>query len=541
MKKILFFIVLMLWVDVSLAQIAPDKYWVQFSDKNNTPYSIDYPESYLSQRALQRRANQKISIDGYDLPVTPDYLRRLSQTGAKILNVSKWLNGAVVSIDSEQVLHAVDELPFVVSTSLCCAIVQRHYDDNDSFRGGKSGLGFIPSFYGDAFNHINTINGKPLHDAGYMGEGMVIAVMDGGFTGADTIGIFKTLRSEGRLLGTRNFVDKSASVFGDSQHGTACLGLIAGYLPNEYVGTAPQASYYLFTTEDVYSENIIEEYNWVCAAELADSLGVDVCSTSLGYVGFDNEEWTHSYADLNGSTTPISRGAAIACSRGMLCVNSAGNSGQNPFPYIGAPADVEAVLTIGAVNGNGVLAPFSSVGPTSDNRIKPDVMAMGWGDVVVAYNGTYYSGSGTSYSCPIMAGMVACLWQSRPYATPQEINNALRQTASRHETPDNMNGYGLPDFEKAMDVLPESKDVETDNLVFIYPNPSSGDIHVQLNDAVRVNIMVSDILGQRLFTYEFNGLNNKTLENRLNVLGAGVYFVTAYTDNHLQTVKIVLN
>lgn len=541
MKKILFFSVLLLLVDTLWAQIAPDKYWVQFSDKNNTPYSIYYPESYLSPRALQRRANQKIVIDEYDLPVTPDYLRRLSQTGATILNVSKWLNGAIVYIDDEQVLQAVENLPFVVSTRLCYAIMQNYYDDNYPVRVEGSSLGYIPSFYGDAFNHINTINGKPLHDAGFMGEGMVIAVMDGGFIGVDTIGIFKALRNEGRLLGTRNFVDKNASVFKDSQHGTACLGLMAGYLPNEYVGTAPQASYYLFMTEDVYSENIIEEYNWVCAAEFADSLGVDVCSTSLGYVDFDNEEWTHSYADLDGATTPISRGAAIACSRGMLCVNSAGNSGQKPFPYIGAPADVKDVLTIGAVNVNGELAPFSSVGPTSDNRIKPDVLAMGWGDVVVAYNGTYYSGSGTSFSCPIVAGMVACLWQARPYATPREINDALRQTANRHETPDNKYGYGLPDFGMAMDVLPESKDIETDNLISIYPNPSSGNIHIQLKDALRVNILVSDILGQKLFLYEFNGLNNRTLENRLNVLGAGVYFVTAYTDNHLQTVKIVVN
>lgn len=538
MKKTSLLGLFLLVANALLAQIAPDKYWVQFADKKGTPYSIYNPEPYLSQRALQRRANQHIKIDEYDLPVTPDYLVRLSQTGATILNVSKWLNGATVAVTDEQVLQAIEELPFVVATRRCAGREVSRVIEEETLSEAVSG--HIPSFYGDAFDHINTINGKPLHDVGFMGAGMIIAVMDGGFAGADTIRIFKAMRDEGRLLGTRNFVKKGETVFKGSQHGTSCLGLMAGYLPNEYVGTAPQASYYLFLTEDVASENIIEEYNWVCAAELADSLGVDVCSTSLGYVDFDMEALTHVYSDLDGATTPVSRGAAIACSRGMLCVNSAGNSGQNAFPYIGAPADVEAVLTIGAMNNDGVIAPFSSVGPTFDQRVKPDIVAMGWGDRVVAYDGSYYNGSGTSYACPIVAGMVTCLWQSRPYATPSEINDALRQTANRAQNPDFQYGYGVPDFEAAMNKLPETKEVESDNLITISPNPSSGDIHIQLEDALRVNIVVNDILGHRVLTYEFNGLNHSSLEHKLNELRAGVYIITAYTEKHSQTIKFVV-
>lgn len=538
MKKLIFAALFFFVVNAVLAQIAPEKYWVQFADKKDTPYSIYDPEPYLSQRALQRRANQHIKIDEYDLPVTPDYLRKLSQTGAIILNVSKWLNGAVVAVDDGLVLQAIEELPFVVSTRRCFGReVSRSVGDEMI---DESVSEYMPSFYGEAFEHINTINGKPLHDAGFMGEGMVVAVMDGGFVGADTIAVFKAMRDEGRLLGTRNFVKSGETVFKGSQHGTACLGLMAGYLPNEYIGTAPHASYYLFLTEDVDSENLVEEYNWVSAAEFADSLGVDVCSTSLGYVDFDIVEQTHVYSDLDGATTPISRGASIACSRGMLCVNSAGNSGQLPFPYISAPADVEDVLTIGAVDNSGLIAPFSSVGPTFDQRVKPDIVAMGWGDKVVAYNGTYYNGSGTSFSCPIVAGMVTCLWQSRPYATPREINDALRQTANRALNPDFQYGYGLPDFAAAMSELPEKKEVESDNLITICPNPSSGDIHIQLDEALNVSIVVNDVLGHRVLTYEFNGLNHASLERVLNQLRAGVYVITAYAENHSQTIKFVV-
>ena len=537
MKKALLFLVIIFIVNALSSQVASDKYWVQFADKHNNPYSIDNPEAFLSMRALQRRVNQHIVIDEYDLPVTPEYLVRLRQTGASILNVSKWLNGATIAVDDDVVLQAVMALPFVSATRACVSHETRRIEkevDED-----KGVADYMPSFYGDAYNHIGTINGKPLHDAGFMGDGMMIAVMDGGFAGADTIRIFKNLREEGRLLGTRNFVRKDETIFKGSQHGTACLGLMAGYLPNEYVGTAPKASYYLFMTEDVDSENIIEEYNWVSAAELADSLGVDVCSTSLGYIDFDIEEWTHVYSDLDGATTPISLGAAIACSRGMLCVNSAGNSGQKPFPYIGAPADVESVLTIGAVNDSGVIAPFSSFGPTFDQRVKPDIVAMGWGDRVVAYNGTYYNGSGTSFACPIIAGMTTCLWQSRPYSTPREIADALRKTANRAEMPDYQYGYGLPDFEAAMAVLPEIKEPESDNLITVFPNPSTGNVRVRLQEAYKVSIVMNDILGRKLITYEFNGLNNNTLEQQLNSLRAGVYFITA-SDGHSQTIKVVL-
>lgn len=538
MRKTLLLLVIILIVNILKSQVAPGKYWVQFADKQNNPYSIDNPEPYLSMRSLQRRANQHIGIDEYDLPVTPNYLRALSQTGAVILNVSKWLNGAVVAVSDTTILQQIRYLPFVSGTRCCVGrdVVKQDEDDflSDDVRD------YIPSFYGEAFDHINTINGKPLHDAGFMGGGMVIAVMDGGFNGADTIRVLRSLREEGRLLGTRNFVDGDATVFQGSQHGTACLGLMAGYLPNEYVGAAPKASYYLFVTEDVSSENIIEEYNWVSAAELADSLGVDVCSTSLGYIDFDDEELTHIYNDLDGASTPASRGAAIACSRGMLCVNSAGNSGQKPFPYVGAPADVEAVLTVGAVNSSGELAQFSSIGPTYDQRIKPDIVAMGVGDKVAACNGTFYNGSGTSYACPIVAGMTTCLWQSRPYASPRELTDALRQTASRAEMPDFKYGYGLPDYKAAMEALPEIEDLESDNLISIFPNPSVGDVRVRLQDAVKVTIVVNDIIGHRLFSCEFNGLNNSSLGYKFNSLRAGVYFVTAYTETHSQTVKVVI-
>ncbi|MGP1446593.1 MAG: S8 family serine peptidase [Candidatus Limimorpha sp.] len=547
--KRLFSLLLLLSVAFGLqAQISHDadgtKYWVQFTDKNNSPYSIDYPEVYLSERALQRRANQGIAIDMFDIPVNPQYLQAVAATGATLIHPSKWLNGVTILTESQEVLDAIRALDFVESLRYCPNNPKAPEWKEPDFERNYRALDEVASrgYYGRAYTQINQLNGIPLHDSGFRGEGMVIAVLDGGFEGADTHPAFNNMREEGRLLGTRSYVNPGQSVYQGSGHGTSCLSTMAGYVPQEYVGTAPKASYYLLHTENTRGENLIEEYNWVSAAEYADSLGVDVCSTSLGYVDFDDGTWNYTHDDLDGHTAPMSIGAGIACSRGMLCVNSAGNDGDSGvFPWIGIPADVEDVLTIGAVDGDGVRAGFSSIGPTADERIKPDVMAMGAGTYVAEPSGGYRSGNGTSYSCPVTAGMVACLWQSHPMATAAEIREAVRKASNRHDNPDIYYGHGIPDFYKALDLMPViDYPTDTKELIDVYPNPAKGNVRVKMKEGVEADITVIDCWGRCLYAYHFNGLNHTTLENRLNELSAGVYFLTACSQRGNQTLKLVV-
>ena len=549
MKKLSF---LLLFVVASLfaqAQIATDIYWVQFKDKANSPYSIDNPEAYLSDRALQRRANLGIAIDEYDLPVNPQYLQAVANCGAEILNPSKWLNGVTVHVTDPAVIDAVNALDFVTTVRNCpndlkAQELKEHWmakeqsvaEASQSFRG----------FYGGGTTQITQINGVALHDSGYWGEGVIIAVLDGGFVGTESHPVFDNMREEGRLLGTRDFVYGSTSVYSQSSHGTSCLSTMAAYVPNTFVGTAPKASYYLLHTEDGNSENIVEEYNWVSGAEYADSLGVDVCSTSLGYIDFDMSQWDHPQSHFDGHTAPASMGAEIAVSRGMICTTSAGNEGE---PWgggnqctLGIPADAEHVLTVGAVDGDGQRAYFSSVGPTYDGRIKPDVMAMGEGTFVASSDGEYYNGNGTSFSNPVMAGAVACLRQARPYASVQEICDAVRACSNRASNPDSRYGYGIPDFSLALELLSVEEPIGNTpaHIISVYPNPSNGEVHVVLNDLHKAELTVYDIMGHKLYAYSFNGLNHTTLERFLNTLNEGVYFINAVSESGTETQKFVI-
>ena len=548
MKKLSFILLFLVISAFASAQIATDIYWVQFKDKNNSPYSIDNPEAYLSARALQRRANLGISIDEYDIPVNPQYLQAVSDCGAELLNPSKWLNGVSVHVTDPSVMEAINALEFVVEVRNCPSnpdaqkIKERWLSDGlKPVEVSRHSRGF----YGGGTTQITQINGQALHDSGYMGEGVVIAVLDGGFIGADTHPAFDNMREEGRLLGVRDFVYGSTSVYSQSSHGTSCLSTMAAYVPNTFVGTAPKASYYLLHTEDAPNENIVEEYNWVSGAEYADSLGVDVCSTSLGYINFDMSQWDHSQSHYDGHTAPSSIGAEIAVSRGMICTNSAGNEGESwegDLCTLGMPADAEHVLTVGAVDGDGNRTWFSSVGPTYDGRIKPDVMAMGQDTYVASSDGDYYTGGGTSFSNPVMAGAVACLRQARPYASVQEICDAVRACGNRANRPDNRYGYGIPDLSQALEMLNVEEPIGNTpaHIISVYPNPSNGEVHVALNGVHKAELTVYDITGRRLYTYSFNGLNHTTLERYLNTLNEGVYFIHAVSEAGSQTQKLVL-
>ena len=547
MRKLSFLLLFLAVAAFASAQVATDIYWVQFTDKADSPYSIDNPEAYLSPRALQRRANLGISIDEYDIPVNPQYLQAVAACGAELLNPSKWLNGVSVHVTDTSVMQAINALPFVSMVRNCPNDLkaqerkQRWFANELNPVAANRGM---YGYYGGAVTQVKQLKVNALHDMGYDGTGIVVAILDGGFYGTDTHPCFDNMREEGRLLGVRDYVYGSTTVYSQSTHGTSCLSTMAAYDPDQMVGTAPKASYYLIHTEDAGTENIIEEYNWVSGAEYADSLGVDVCSTSLGYIGFDMPQWEHPFAHFDGHTAPMTIGAEIAASRGMLCINAAANEGPGTCT-LGIPADAEHILTIGAVDADGNRASFSSVGPTYDGRIKPDVMAMGQ-DTYVASGfqdyGLYYNGSGTSFATPVLAGAVACLRQARPYASVQEICDVIRQCGDRADNPDSYYGYGVPDFSQALALLNvEEPNEGITEVISVFPNPSNGSVHVKLNAGAKADLVVFDIMGRSLYTYSFNGLNHTTLENYLNGLKAGMYFISVNSDIMVsQTVKFVV-
>ncbi|MBQ3354687.1 MAG: S8 family peptidase [Bacteroidales bacterium] len=547
MKKLSLLLLALVVCAIAHAQIASNIYWVQFTDKANSPYSINNPEAYLSQRALDRRARLGIEIDEYDIPVNPQYLQAVADCGAQLLNPSKWLNGVSVYTSSSSVIDAINELDFVEVVRNCEDYPEAQRD-KEIWLANEMKMSGSPvvarDFYGGAHDQVYQLRVNELHDMGFDGTGVVIAVLDGGFVGTDTHRCFDNMREEGRLLGVRDYVYGSTSVYSQSAHGTSCLSTIAAYDPQNMVGTAPKASFYLFHTEDGDGENIVEEYNWVSAAEYADSLGVDVCTTSLGYIDFDMPQWDHPIEHYDGHTAPMTIGAEIAASRGMICTNSAGNEGDG-YCTLGIPADAEHILTIGAVNAAGERAYFSSVGPTYDGRIKPDVMAVGQGTYVASpysWYGDYYNGDGTSFSNPVLAGAVACLRQARPNASVQEICDAVRMAGNNAANPDSYNGYGIPDFVQAMEMLPLHVDtfVQQNEIIAVFPNPSKGNAHIQMNEGYQAEIKVYDLMGRHLTSYHFNGLNHTSIEQFLNTLDNGVYFIKADSELGSQTVRLVI-
>ena len=546
MKRLLTLLVMMGYVFSINAQIAPNKYWVQFTDKNDSPYSINNPEEYLSERAIQRRQDYNIAIDSYDIPVNQSYIQAVADKGATILNPSKWLNGVSIELSDPSVINDIESLPFVQKVRLLQnddmkqQVKEKTFFSNE-FMSAADNADYR-MYYGMAYDQINQLNGIALHETGYQGQGIWIGVCDGGYDYVDKHEVFEDMYNNDRLIGTRDFVHKNGSVYNESSHGTSCLSLMAGNIPDKYVGTAPLASYFLCRTEDVSSENMIEEYNWVSAAEFLDSIGIDIISTSLGYVDFDLPQWDHVYSDLDGETSVITIGSEIACSKGILCVTSAGNEGGTSFPYISVPSDGKNVLTVGAVDKDGNKAFFSSVGPTFDGRIKPDVMAHGSIVMVAVTWGTGYAeGSGTSFSCPVLAGMAACLWQANKQLPASSIRDLLRQNANYSDNPNNNYGYGIPDFKDAFEdmIIGENPNFVINSLISVFPNPSNGNVNVNIETIGEVCVEVYDHIGKLLYSNMVTRYYISELNSFLGGLSSGVYLIKVNDDENNQTVKLV--
>lgn len=439
------------------------KHVVFFTDKNETTYSLSQPSGYLSARAIARRTKYNIAVDSTDLPVIERYVDSIRLAGSvTILGRLRWLNAVIIQTSDATVLNKINTFPFVKKRdSIAYRKVNARLESNKSYNVHPYFTNNLrqQQLLADSLNYGNTAtqikihSGDFLHNIGAQGRGMQIAFLDGGFFGYQTNPFFDSVRIHNRILATRDFVLNETSVNEDDAHGMACFSIVAGNIPGSYVGSAPYASFYLLRTEDVGSEQLIEEYNWGSAAEYADSAGVDVISSSVGYSEFDDPAYNHSYADMNGNSTIVTRYADLAAKKGMLVVNSAGNEGNKAWKYIVAPADGDSVLSVGAVNSTGTIAAFSSFGPTSDGQIKPDVVSVGQGTFLSTASGTVGTSSGTSFSGPNMAGLATCLWQLFPEFNSYKMIQTLRKSADRYTVPHEQYGYGLPDMKKATGIL----------------------------------------------------------------------------------------
>jgi serine protease AprX len=465
-KTVIALLSLLLISETTEAQLT--RYLVKFKHKGGTPFTIANPAAYLSQRAIDRRTRYGIAIDSTDLPVTPSFIAQIAAVpGVTILNISKWLNQVSIDTNNINAIATINTFPFVQSIIPLAAKVSKKaivpVEDKFSFeersitatpqqRTTQTTADFFN--YGSAsFNEINLHKGQFLHNIGLRGQGMQIAVLDGGFFNYQTLDAMDSIIINNQVLGTWDFVSGNTNVNDDHPHGMQCLSTIAANIPGVFMGKAPKANFYLYRTEDVASEFPIEEHNMVCGMEKADSTGADIISASLGYFEFDDPSLNYTYANMNGNTTISAKGADLAAKKGILFFNAAGNEGNGAWHFIITPSDADSVVAVGAVGVNGFAGTFTSLGPSSDGQVKPEVASIGVSARIQTTSNTVAGGNGTSFACPNMAGMGTCLWQGFPEYNNMRIIRALKEAGNRFTNPNDSIGYGIPNMRKAFGAL----------------------------------------------------------------------------------------
>ena len=519
--------------------ISQHRFFVYFKDKANSPYSVSDPDAYLSQRALDRRTRSGIAITQEDFPVNPDYVNQVQSTGAEVYYTSRWMNGAIVQADSS-VLTQIEAMTFVDSIA--------YIAKNPKLSRERSIPSIPAQFMEPAFIGANSdfqLGVMNVHDMqmdGYRGEGMTIAVLDGGFMGAHLFTPLSEVFQEGRFLGGEDLVTYGGDPFKYSGHGTAVLSTIASNVP-DLIGTAPKANFLLYVTEDVGSEFRIEEYNWLIAAEMADSAGADIIQSSVGYSVFNDASMNYAYEDLDGNTTIITKAANKAFEKGMVVITSAGNEGNSNWKYITAPADGYSVIAVGSIDSNYQRSSFSSFGPTSDGRIKPDVATLGRGVAQMALNGDIQTGNGTSYAAPQVAGFVAGIWQAKPHWTHVDIVNTLRNTSTLKLNPNNSLGYGIPIYENAVlggvldltEILAEK--------ITVFPNPLIDDqlyidlTHRRITSDIGVDLF--DAQGKNIHQTMIASGTQDIVKVKLPDMPKGFYILTLRSSEFSKTVKLI--
>ena len=540
MKKVLFFTMIFV-VQLCFSQ---EDAWIYFKDKPNVQAFWDNPLTVLSQRALDRRNTQGIALDATDAPVHQAYIDLVkNSSGITVLAQSKWMNyvhvrGLQQDIANLLKLNCVQK---VVYANHALNVANRTAFETNRVSKvvleDKTKVAKMNFDYGNSATQVQMLNGHVLHQQNYTGAGKIIAVFDAGFPGVDTALPFKRLRDNNLILGGYDYVNNSSSFYTGNSHGTKVLSTMGGYATN-LVGTAPDASYYLFITEDANNEEPLELSNWVEAAEEADRLGVDVINSSLGYFGFDNPNYSYTYAMMNGQTSVASRAVDIAFAKGMICVISAGNEGSTAEPHVGTPADATNAVTVGSVTATRVKSGFSSIGPTADNRIKPDLMAMGSAAVVSSTTGTITTANGTSFSGPIMAGAITALWSGVPNKKNSEIVHIVKASADKFATPNNDYGYGIPDMNAALHTALSTNQFE----IFkanVFPNPVNSHLFIQMEDEVEKGLLVVyNALGQKVFADLIQG---HPVSVNVEAWNSGVYFYTLQIQNRNLQGKFIKN
>lgn len=512
---------------------------VFFADKENVEASIANPISILTQEAIDRKALHNIPIDERDVPLNENYKSTVaSQTGITVYSKSKWMNavyvrGTKANIDNLRDLEFVTEIEFM-NKNFNLPFQPRQVKDKFEIEYQQR-----PEYnYGASQHQIEMISVDDLHEQGYTGAGITVAFLDNGYPRVLSNRAYEAMRNEGRLLGYYDFVDREENYLGTGTHGANTLSTSAANLDGEFVGTAPDASYYLFITEDGRQESPVEEAYWVEALERADSLGVYVTNTSLGYQDFDKSSYDYTYADMDGQTTIGARGANHGHDKGMLNVVSAGNSALG-FGYITSPADAPGALTIGAVDANENYGWFSSFGPTYDGRVKPDVMAQGVDAAIVNQYGDVSYSNGTSFSSPIIAGSVASLWQAAPHLKNSEIMQAIRESASLYNNPTDEMGYGIPDFSYALGLVLQMKveDQLQETLFALYPNPVQNEINISFpKSASSATFVLYNVLGKKVMEKAITPMAN-TID--VSQMSSGIYIASITSNNKTTSFKII--
>lgn len=536
-------ILIIFLLSYSFIKAQTPRYIIQLRDKGNTSLSLDQPSQFLTAKAIARRTNQHLAIDSTDLPVSTGYRDSIAATGnINILYTSRWFNQVIIQTADTAALRKIQSFPFVSQTSTEGRKGALRKPVSLSGRTAKqSGT----DTYGGAHWQMELHHATTLHDNNYKGQNMIIAVIDNGFPSVNVNRAFTSTN----IISTWDFVNAAANVYDYGEHGAEVLSILAANLPDEMIGSAPEAGYILLRTEETNWEKPIEENNWVAAAEYADSIGADIISSSLGYNTFDDPVYNHTYADLDGKTTLIARAAALAAEKGMIVVNAAGNEGANDWHYILTPADADNILTVGAVTPEGELADFSGHGPTADGRIKPDVVSVGKYSQIVRPDGVLTLGNGTSFATPVIAGLTACLWQAFPSSTNQEVINAVRASSSQYTSPDNDMGYGIPNYQIAFNTLLAStlsKDTARwqHSWLQAMPNPFTSSIKtlVHVSTGQKVELALFDNNGRRIRDTNFTAATAYYYyewPTDFSTLPAGIYYLRAQKGVDKAVVKLL--
>ncbi len=482
------------------------KFRVYLKDKGSNVQLLSNPQAFLSKSAIERRALQGIPINKTDLAIAPEYRKALQELGAQFLAQSKWLNYVYISHPNPELIRAlpfVKRIEFPKAHSAGIASIEQQGDTLE---------------YGYARGQLQMLNGHLLHQRGCTGKGVNIAIIDAGFEGFMQATMFDSLRNSGRLLGAYNFITKNSNVFsGWGDHGTGVISTMAANVPDTFVGAAPHANYWLFTTENIHHERPIEMDHWVMAAEFADSVGVQVINSSVAYRTFDDAQFNISYSDLDGNITIITKAADIAANKGILVVAAAGNTGTSADPYILSPGDGDSVLTVGGVNWQGLFDQASSIGPTADGRIKPDVLAQSAPATIVNGLGQVDIEFGTSFAAPVVAGLGACLIEAYPSRHSEEIAGFIRRSAHLYTSPNDSMGYGIPNFDTAFSLATPQYLVQKDSYQ-IYPNPVEDYLilDTKARKDWRCTLRIYNMQGTLLHTIKIEAFKSKRIALNLN-------------------------